>query len=161
MNIFVGTHLNRIDRKGRVSVPAGFRAVLGKDTMFYAFPSFLHLAIECRGEAFMEALNTQVGDLAAFSDEQDSLAEAIFAVSHALPFDPEGRVVLPEKLREHAGIADQVAFVGKGKAFQIWEPASHQAFQQQARERALGDRLALRQRPQAGPLGSGPVESGT
>jgi MraZ protein len=135
--------------------------VLGKESMFYAFLSFLHKAIECRNEAFMDALSKQIGDLAAFSDEQDALAEAIFAGSHAIPFDPEGRVVLPENLLEEAGVTDQVAFVGKGKSFQIWEPASHQAFQQQARERALGDRLALRQRPQAGPLGSGPVENGT
>lgn len=161
MSIFVGTHVNKIDRKGRVSVPAGFRAALSEDGMFYAFPSFRHDGIECRTAAFMEDLSAAVDDLDPFSEEQDRLADAIFAASHTLNFDAEGRVVMPEPLRSHANIDEQAVFVGKGKTFQIWEPGAYEGFQKLARERAFADRLALRQRPQANRSGSGPVESGT
>ena len=161
MKIFVGTHVNKIDGKGRVSVPASFRIVLGEQTTFFAFPSFLHKGVECRTTAFMETLSDAVEGLDPFSDEQDHLADAIFAASFALSFDPEGRVVLPEALRDHASIGERALFVGKGKTFQIWEPATHEGFQKQARERAIADRTALRQRPQADRFGSGPVETGT
>jgi|TARA_B100000315_G_scaffold116288_1_gene106661 MraZ protein len=142
-------------------VPAAFRAALGKKSKLFAFPSFLHEGIECRTEAFMEAYSDRIGDLDPFSDAQDHLAEAIFATSHALAFDAEGRVVLHETLREHTGIIDRAVFVGKGKSFQIWEPSLHDSFQKRARTRALADRLALRQRPQAEPIAGGSVENGT
>lgn len=161
VGIFVGTHVNKVDGKGRVSVPASFRALLADDSTFFAFPSFIHGGIECRNAAFMEALSDTVEGLDPFSDEQDHLAEAIFAASHSLTFDSEGRVVLPEALREHAVIADRAAFVGKGKTFQIWEPISHKDFQKKARERALADRQALRQRPHQASRPGGPVENGT
>ena len=154
VGIFVGTHVNKIDGKGRVSVPASFRALLADDSTFFAFQSIIHAGIECRNAAFMEGLDP-------FSDEQDHLAEAIFAASHSLTFDSEGRVILPEALREHAVIADRAAFVGKGKTFQIWEPISHKDFQKKARERALADRQALRQRPHQASRPGGPVENGT
>ncbi len=161
VSVFVGTHVNKVDGKGRVSVPASFRALLADDSTFFAFPSFLHDGIECRTAAFMETLSDTVEGLEPFSDEQDHLAEAIFAASHSLTFDSEGRVVLPEALREHAVIADRAAFVGKGKTFQIWEPTSHEGFQKRARERALADRQALRKRPHQAPRPGGPVENGT
>ena len=161
MTIFVGTHINKIDRKGRVSVPASFRSALGDENSFFAFPSFLHQGVECRTATFMESLSDQVEHLDPFSDEQDHLADAIFASSHSLTFDSEGRVSLPDALRDHAAIADRAAFVGKGKTFQIWEPATHEGFQKTARERALADRAVLRQRPRTGLAGSEPVESGT
>ena len=161
MNIFVGTHVNKVDRKGRVSVPADFRVLLGKPAKFFAFPSFVNHGIECLTGSIMESLSETVHGLDLFSDEQDNLADLIFASSHTLSIDGDGRVVLPESLRIHAGIEGQSAFVGKGKTFQIWEPLDHDQFQTQARERARADRLALRQRPQ----GSGPtpdtMENGT
>ena len=161
MTIFVGTHVNKVDRKGRVSVPADFRALLGEPANFFAFPSFVHRGIECRTGSFMESLSETVHGLDLFSDEQDNLSDLIFASSHTLGTDGDGRIVLPEPLRTHAGIKEKSAFVGKGKTFQIWEPLQHDQFQIQARERARADRLALRQRPQ----GSGPtpdaMENGT
>ena len=109
----------------------------------------------------MEAYSDKVGDLDPFSDAQEYLAEALFGTSHALAFDPEGRVVLHENLREHAGITNEAVFVGKGKSFQIWEPTLHRSFQKRARARALSDRSALAQRPQIQPSVGGSVENGT
>ncbi len=162
MKFFVGTHRNKVDRKGRVSIPAAFRTVLGVESSFYAFPSFAHDGVECKTEAFMEMLSERVDSLDLFSDEQDTLAEQTFARSHLMTFDREGRVVIPKEILDHAGIDGEVIFVGKGKAFQIWEPAAHEAYQKATRERAPADRQALRRRPRADNLGRvGPVESGT
>ena len=161
MTIFVGTHVNKVDRKGRVSVPADFRVLLGELSNFYAFPSFVHRGIECRTASFMESLSEKVHGLDLFSDQQDNLADLIFASSHTLVVDGDGRIVLPERLRTHAGIDEQSAFVGKGKTFQIWEPLDHDQFQKQARERAPADRLALRQRPRGSGSDPDAMENGT
>jgi MraZ protein len=159
--IFVGSHEQKVDRKGRVSVPARFREVLGKDATFYAFPALSHSGVECRTSTYMEVLSEQIDDLDTLSDEQDHLSAAIFGMSHALTPDKEGRVILPDAVRAHAGITDMVVFVGLGKSFQLWEPAQNQAYRKQVRDRALADRQALRRRPQATPGSVGPVESGT
>jgi MraZ protein len=52
-----------------------------------------------------------------------------------LPFDGEGRIILSQVLIEHAGIGEQVAFVGAGRSFHIWEPARFQQHREEMRER--------------------------
>jgi MraZ protein len=158
---FVGSHEQRIDGKGRVSVPALFRDVLGKSNTFYAFPSFIHRGIECRTTDYMDTLSTRIDDLDPLSDEQDHLSLAIFGTSHALTPDKDGRVILPGALCQHAEITDQVVFVGTGRSFQLWAPVHYRGHQARVRDRAIADRQALRRRPQANPSPVGPVESGT
>ncbi len=161
MALFVGGHEQKVDGKGRVSVPAQFRSILGKNATFYAFPALSHRGAECRTEEYMESLSDLIEGLDPMSDEQVRLSEAIFGMSHPLTPDKDGRVVLPDAICQHAGISAKVVFVGSGKSFQIWDPAQHQVYQQQVRDLALSDRQALRRRPQAMPDPSRPVESGT
>jgi len=159
--LFVGSHEQKLDGKGRVSVPAQFRSILGKSATFYAYPALSLKGAECRTEAYMESLSDLIEGLDPMSDEQVRLSEAIFGMSHPLTPDKDGRVVLPDAICQHAGISDKVVFVGLGKSFQIWDPAQHKIYQQQVRDLTPSDRQALRRRPQAMPDPSRPVESGT
>jgi MraZ protein len=148
MTLFVGRHVNNIDRKGRVSVPKPFRAALQAQgsQIVYAYPLFKHAALEACGETFMARLSASLDDLDMFSDEQDDLAAIVLENAHPLSFDPEGRITLPKELADHAGISDQIAFVGRGARFQIWEPKAYQANRSMAfeRARARGATLKLR-----------------
>jgi len=159
--IFVGSYVQKLDAKGRVSVPAPFRDVLGKDATFYAYPALENDSVDCRTANYMARISDQVDELELMSDEQSRLGEVLLGMSHALTPDKEGRVVLPDALREHTGVSDQVVFVGLGKMFRIWEPGRHEIFRRQARLHALADRQALRRRPQAGSESDRPVDSGT
>ncbi len=146
MALFLSTFVNRVDKKGRVSVPAPFRAALAGQSFggIIAFRSYKFPAIEaCAGER-MERLSASVDDLALFSEEQDDLAATIFADARQLAFDSEGRVLLPQDLAAHANITDRAAFVGRGPTFQIWEPGAFQAYQEQARERVHRQGATLR-----------------
>lgn len=136
--VFIGTFENKVDRKGRVSVPATFRQALASQSYngIVAFGSYRAQAIEACGMDFIEKLNEQVSSYDFFSETQDDLATMIFADSLQLPFDSEGRIILPASLIEHAGITERAAFVGKGRQFQIWQPAALQAQKSEARERA-------------------------
>lgn len=151
MALLVGRHVNKIDKKGRVSVPKPFRDALaspenGSFSGLYAYPLFKVPAIEACDEAFMARLAESLDDLDMFSDEQDDLAAVILENAHPLPFDPEGRIVLPKELSEFANLDGQALFVGRGARFQIWEPGAYENQRNQAfeRARARGATLKLR-----------------
>ena len=141
MSQFLGTHQNRLDAKGRVSVPAPFRAALrgagdGEAAGLVLRPSHQHACIEAWPAAAFQALATPLDQLDVFSQAHDDLAAALYADAYPMEPDKEGRIVLPEFLVEHAGLAEAVAFVGMGRTFQIWEPAAAARRRGQARERA-------------------------
>jgi MraZ protein len=138
--------LNKLDRKGRISVPAEFRsalAELGFDS-FAAFRSFRSTAIECWTPARLEQLTHALDDLNLFSEQQEILATTLFANTKPLSFDGEGRVVLPPEFLTHAGITGDALFVGQGQSFQIWEPKAYEAAQAIAIERARKGELTLK-----------------
>ena len=85
-------------------------------------------------------------DLDLFSDDQDDLAATVLANTNALAYDPEGRVILPKNLLDHAELGDEAVFVGRGSRFQIWSPALFETHNARAFERARsrGATLALR-----------------
>ena len=145
MALFFDTFLNRIDAKGRVSVPATFRAALSGQSFhgILALPSLKYAAIQCAGMDWMEALGRQVNQADFLSDEHDDLTATLFGDTKQLPFDGEGRVMLPSSLATHAGIDDIAAFVGRGPFFEIWQPKSLEAYKSEARKRALEKRRTL------------------
>jgi len=140
--LFLSTFVNKVDRKGRVSVPATFRASLTGQAFngIVAYRSFKLPSIEAGGIDRMEEMSARIDTLDEFSEDRDSLS-SIFAEAQQLAFDGEGRVVLPEALCQHAGITESAAFVGQGRTFQIWEP---QRFDRHQRARRQGTTLPAR-----------------
>jgi MraZ protein len=139
MALFVSTFTNKVDRKGRVSVPASFRAVLANQVpqAVIVYPSLATAAAEGCGAEFFERLADSVtSSFNMFSPEQNDLNTLIFASSHQLAWDPEGRVMLPEEILAHTGITEMAAFVGLGRTFQIWEPEALKAHKAEAQARA-------------------------
>ena len=147
MGQFKGTHLVRRDGKGRVSIPSAFRAVLrGNDPVngpLVLRPSHKHPCIEGWHPADFEAQSAQIQQLPRFSDEEDDLALALYSDAVDAEPDKEGRIVLPRPLAEHAGLGEEVAFIGAGSHFQIWQPAAAQRRIAEARERARVLRMTL------------------
>ena len=143
--MFIGTHVNKVDRKGRISVPHAFRQALGTQAFdgIIVFESFQAKAIQACGYDFLERISEGIDTLNLFSTEQDDLATAILASSYQLAFDGEGRVVLPAELREAVGIGERAAFVGKGSMFQIWDPEAQRTHMAEARARAKSDGRSL------------------
>jgi MraZ protein len=139
MPLFLSTTVNRVDRKGRISVPANFRASLpaGAYQGIVLYPSFKHPCIHGADMGFFEHLSDSIhGDFGLFSDAHEALANATLAESFQLNFDPEGRVTLPVELLSHASINREASFVGLGRTFQIWNPETYQAHRLKQRELA-------------------------
>lgn len=142
MALFLATHVNKLDRKGRLSVPASFRHhLMWQDSpQFIAFRSHRYQAIECCTMARLQQLSDSVDQLALFSETQDDLAATIFADVYQISIDGDGRMILPQPFIEYANLVDQAAFVGCGATFQIWQPALFDLHQTAARAR-------MRERP--------------
>jgi MraZ protein len=121
---FFSHFILKLDAKGRVSVPATFRAVLardGDDTLF-CYPALDRPALEAGGRMLMSEIEDLINRFAPFSDEREQFATALYGTSELVKMDAEGRVTLSDPLKDHAGIMDSVAFVGLGHKFQIWAP---------------------------------------
>lgn len=149
MSQFLGTHENRLDAKGRVSVPAPFRAALragldadGPVTLILR-PSHKHACIEGWPAAKFEALAAGLGKLAQFSDEHEDMAAALYADAYPVEADKEGRIVLDDRLVKYGGLSGQVAFMGLGDIFQIWDPTAAQRRRDDARSGAKLRALSL------------------
>lgn len=128
--------MNAIDDKSRVVVPKSFRNMLSDFGAFIAFRSHKLDAVECFTMQKMQLLSEKIDqEYDGFSLDRESLESAVFADAIMLKFDKDGRVVIPEILLSHAKIQNEVAFVGKGSTFQIWEPEAFKIHQQRAREK--------------------------
>ena len=152
MQLFLSSYLNKVDKKGRVSVPANFRAVLTPQSFagIIAYNSFVNPCIEASGYDRLEQLSNAIDRLDPFSAEHDAFATAILGGSVQMPFDGEGRIILPEELIAYAKLSEQACFVGKGKTFEIWNPELYTTYAAKAREHAKAQRALLRSPQQGG-----------
>lgn len=151
MTQFLGTHQNRLDAKGRVSIPASFRAALRNGTeaneaKLILRSSHKYPCIEGWPPALFAQLEAPMQDFDLFSEEQDDLAMALYPDAYELEFDKEGRTLLPADLIAHANLTDSVVFLGLGRVFHIWEPAAAARRRVEGRERARARNMTLRVR---------------
>ena len=144
--MFLSNYENKLDKKGRVSVPSSFRAYLNSMGYngFITYPSFNHAALDACAQDRIEKLSESIDSLGPFEDKRDYFATSVLSESINLNFDSEGRVSIPEKLLKHAKIKNSMVFVGQGKTFQIWEPTIFEKFKVTARKKANLNRASLK-----------------
>ncbi len=125
MLLFTGEHRNKVDRKGRVSLPADFRAELPEEDgrYIYIYPSpKWDSALEAIDRAQLEALTENIDSFGKYTQEQEYFTTTILGRARKLSIDGEGRIVLPEDFRTSAKIEDMAVFIGAGRQFHIWQP---------------------------------------
>jgi len=148
MDRFVSNFTLRLDAKGRVSIPASYRAVLARDGFegLYCYPALDRPALDAGGNALLKEIEDLIERYPPCSDEREDFSTALYGTSETLKLDGEGRVILSDPLKTHAGIAEAVAFVGLGHKFQIWEPERFRAQLAEAtgKVRALKKQLGSR-----------------
>ena len=144
--MFLSTYENKLDKKGRGSVPASFRSYLSNlgYNGVICYPSFNNSSIEACSQDRIEKISSAIDSLNPFEEKRDYFATSILSESVNLQFDTEGRVTLTEKLLQHANIKNNILFVGLGKTFQIWEPKTFEKFKVVARKKAYQNRSNLK-----------------
>tara|TARA_B100000886_G_C20209874_1_gene401944 strand:- start:47 stop:502 length:456 start_codon:yes stop_codon:yes gene_type:complete len=136
--MFLSTFENKLDKKGRVSVPSSFRSFLSNlgYNGVVCYPSFNNNCIEAWPQDRIEKISNAIDSLSPFEEKKDYFATSILAESINLQFDSEGRILLTNKLLKHAKIKNRMLFVGQGKTFQIWEPTNYEKFKVTAKRKS-------------------------
>jgi MraZ protein len=146
MALFLSTFINKIDKKGRISVPAQFRPYLSDENFsgVILYESFINPCIEGCNIERIKKLSDAIDNLDPFSEDRDSFATAILAGSAQITIDQDGRIILPDNLISIAELKDKAVFVGKGKTFEIWQPEKFSDYASYAKNKAKEKRNTLR-----------------
>ena len=145
MRLFVSSFVNKVDKKGRISLPSIFRNALpneGKNEIIL-FKSLKYNSIEGCSSNRINEIAERINKLDFFSDDQDDFATSIFSEIVPTNLDKEGRFQIPENLKKHANISNEATFIGQGHFFQIWEPSSAIEKQNKSRLRLLKEKKTL------------------
>ena len=144
--MFLSTYENKLDKKGRVSVPASFRSYLSNlgYNGVICYPSFNNPSLEAWPQDRIEKISNTIDSLSPFEEKRDYFATSILSESINLQFDGEGRISLTPKLLKHSKVRNKILFVGQGKTFQIWEPTIFEKFKAMARKKANLNRASLK-----------------
>ena len=136
--MFLSTYENKLDKKGRVSVPASFRSHLSNlgYNGVVCYPSFNNQSIEAWPQDRIEKISNAIDGFSPFEEKKDYFATSILSESINLQFDNEGRISLTPKLLKHAKIKNTMLFVGQGKTFQIWEPTTFEKFRTKSKNKS-------------------------
>lgn len=142
MALFLSTFENKIDKKGRVSLPAQFRAAISGSLAsqdfagIVVYESFVNECVEGCDIARIKQLSDSIDNLDPFSDKRDAMATTVLGCAIQLPLDGDGRIILPESLIKKAGLDDKAIFIGKGPTFEIWNPEKFAKYLEKAKATA-------------------------
>ena len=144
--LFMDTIYNKVESKGRVSLPADYRAIVKElNSEIVCYRSLSAPCIEGCLEDALDKLATDIENATDFfSETQDNLTNLIFGDAKRFAFDSTGRIMLSEKLLKHAQITDTAVFVGKGRKFQIWNPQNWEKEEERIRRAAMQTRPILK-----------------
>ena len=144
--MFLSSFENKLDKKGRVSVPASYRSYLSNlgYNGVICYPSFNNNCIEAWPQDRIEKISNAIDSLNPFEEKKDYFATSILSESISLQFDGEGRISITDKLLKHAKIKSSMLFVGQGKTFQIWEPTNYEKFKVTAKRKSNLNRASLK-----------------
>lgn len=136
--MFLGTSDHALDSKGRVILPTKFREELGDS--FYLTMGF-ERCVQVMSAAEFDRLREQIRQLPA----DKALSLQYLLVSPAVPVSPnsQGRVSIPQKLREDAGLSGEVTVVGVDTRIEIWDKAAFAAFMERQKQASVQEALEL------------------
>ena len=145
MSLFLSSYENRLDTKGRISVPASFRAAISSEQFagVVLYRSFTNNCIEGLSMSRLAQLAAATDKMGVFDGTLDDLSAMLFADARPLQFDVTGRIMIPSDLLAHAAITDAAVFVGRGNSFQIWNPDEFRKIQEKSLENLRATRPNL------------------
>ena len=118
--MFLGEYAHSIDDKGRLAIPARFRTLLSEGLVVTR--GYDHCIMGLAMEPWQK-LADQVSDLPPGELHTRNLQRLLFSAAAEFTLDRQGRIVLPQNLRDYAHITgDEVVVVGVNKYFEIWSP---------------------------------------
>lgn len=144
--MFISSTTNNLDAKGRVSVPASFRSECVRSGFegVVLWPSLDGTYLEGGDLSVLSHYQDMLDQMDMYDPGREALELVIFGESETLSFDTTGRVSLPAKFREFAGLSGQVTFVGRGRKFEVWDAEAHESRRAALKATALANRHRMK-----------------
>ena len=149
---FRGTFDQKVDGKGRVSIPAPFRRVLEagdpdwteglNPNLVIVFGDHRRKYLEVYTIEAIDEVDELIATMDRASIEREMLETLFNAQTHPTNVDETGRLVLPQKLRQKIGLENEAFFISKGDTFQIWNPETYAEVEQKRTEEWLSTKPA-------------------
>ena len=116
--MFFGEYQHNVDKKGRAFIPSKFREELGESFMI------------CRSIDSRPCLRVYSAEQWAVLNEKlralparaGDFKRKIYSSATSLECDSQGRILIPVKLREFAGLGGEASFIGMSDFFEVWNP---------------------------------------
>ena len=141
MDLFLSTFENKIDRKGRLSVPAKYRAIFERNhTPLYLFKSLTKSCLEGCGIERIRQIVDAIDQMDVLSEDTLAL-QTILSSSQEMKFDNEGRVMLSDDFILYAELEELALFSGIGRSFEIWNPSKWRPRDVETRQNARNGRV--------------------
>lgn len=136
--MFLGTSDHNLDSKGRIILPSSFREELGES--FYLTMGF-NRCVQAMSEDEFDRLRVQIRELPA--DKALSLQYMLISPAKLVSPNAQGRVLIPQKLREDAGLSGEVTVVGMDTRVEIWDKAGFSDFMERQKRASMQEALEL------------------
>lgn len=132
--MFTGSYFHLMDNKGRVSIPPRYREILQErqdrqiiltnfDNYLLAFPQSEWLKVEAR-----------LGEKALFNKDYRAFQRFLISGVTECPLDRQGRILIPQNLREYAKLSREVSLVGAVRCFEVWDRQTFEAHRKKLEE---------------------------
>ena len=131
MAIFTGEYKNNLDEKGRVSFPAKLRSSLGEATVMITrgVDKCLWVFPQDAWDAFLQKVMSQAS---LFQAESRSVLRRLVAPAQEVEIDKQGRISIPQSLREYAGLEKECLILGISKYLEIWSVDGYENYLQES-----------------------------
>ena len=147
---FRGEGRHKVDAKGRVSIPALFRRVIEagdpdwkdglRPQLVIVYGDHRRNFLECFTIEAIDEVDAKIARMPRGTPERRLLEKMVQGQSFPTEVDNDGRLVLPQKLRDKIGIETEAYFIASGDTFQIWKPETYEE-EDEAKTRALLEEL--------------------
>ena len=120
-HMFLGQYQHNLDDKGRLMIPARFRELLdGRAYITQGFDKCLMVMTD----SYFQQVSALINSLNTTDPNTRLLRRMIYSTAFAVEVDKVGRVLVPQMLREFAGLESEAIVAGQGEYFEVWTPAA-------------------------------------
>jgi MraZ protein len=133
--VFLGEYQHTIDAKGRLAIPARFRTKIERGAVVTrgVEPCLLVFPLET-WERHAQALTAPTLD----ARQRRHFERMLFSAASECELDAQGRIIIPPKLRQFAGLNGEVLVLGAHERFEVWSPTHWETYLEETREEDLG-----------------------
>ena len=122
--VLTGRYDHGLDPKKRLTIPSGWRTVMGNPRFVYVMPDRKEKCVNILPEAEMNVLLSKLREKALFDPAQNRLLQIIGSMSDQVDLDVQGRIRISDKLLQFANLTTTVAMVGSVRMIKLWNPAA-------------------------------------